>query len=144
MPKHTEIRPLPFSAAQMYQLVLDIEKYPEFLPWCDGLRILTHTKNQITAQMCIGFKGRTERFTSRVVYNADTHTIEVYYRDGPFKHLHNTWIFKPDGDTQCQVDFHIEFEFKNRILDKILTPLFGNAVEKMVQAFENRAEQLYR
>ena len=143
MHKHSEIRPLAFTPKQMYDLVLDIEKYPEFLPWCDALRILSHNNNEITAQMCVGFKGITERFTSRVVYDGNNHTIFVYYENGPFKFLKNRWIFKPINDTQCQVDFYIEFEFKSKIIDKIMTPFFATAVEKMVQAFEQRAVNLY-
>ncbi len=143
MHKHTETRRLLFRPDQMYALVLDIEKYPEFLPWCDALRITSHTPNTLTAQMCVGFKGITERFTSRVEYDENTHTIEVYYQDGPFKYLRNTWVFIPDGDTACGVHFNIEFEFKSKILDKIMTPFFATAVQKMVQAFEQRAKDLY-
>lgn len=142
MHKHSENRNLPFTPQQMYDLVLDIEKYPEFLPWCDAIRIVSHTDTIITAQMCVGFKGITERFMSQVTYDNDTHKILVEYLDGPFKFLHNHWIFTKH-ENGCTVDFHIAFAFKSKILDKLMTPFFANAVEKMVQAFEHRAGVLY-
>ena len=143
MHKHSEVRILPFTAQQMYDLVLDIEKYPEFLPWCNALQIVSYTDTVITAQMCVGFKGITERFISQVTYDNTDYNILVKYIDGPFKFLNNQWIFT-EHKNGCTVDFHIAFAFKSRILDKLITPLFSGAVEKMVQAFEHRAGVLYR
>ena len=142
MPKHAEQRVLPFTADQMFDLVADVEHYPEFLPWCLGTRITKRQPKLIEADMLIGFKLFRERFGSRVTLDRRRKTIGVEYIDGPFRYLINRWHFAdhPDG---CLVDFFVDFEFRSRLLRHVLSGLFGEAVHRMVRAFEIRARELY-
>ena len=128
---------------QLFDLVADVEKYPEFLPWCMGARIRTREKNLLVADLIIGFKGLTEQFTSRIKLDRDAMKIVVTYEDGPFKYLDNKWLFNERGDQNCDLDFFIDFEFRSRILQRLMEPLFGQAVRRMVGAFETRAAALY-
>lgn len=141
MPQHQEKRVLPYSRDKVFDLVADIEKYPEFLPWCIGLRILKREENIVHADLMVGFKMIREKFTSRVTLNGPER-IDVEYLDGPFQYLKNNWVFRdhPDG---CEVDFFIDFEFRSRLLRKVMQPLFHEAVRRMVGAFETRARKLY-
>ena len=146
MPTHAEIRRLPYSVAEMYALVADLAAYPEFLPWCSGARVLSRTPQLggaeiVEADLMIGFKMVRERFTSRVTLSAPDR-IDVAYLDGPFRYLNNHWVFKPTGDG-CVIDFYIDFEFHSRILQRLMGPLFNEAVRRMVSAFESRARALY-
>lgn len=141
MHRHTERRVLPFTPAQMYDLVADIEKYPLFLPWCSGARIRERRDNIVVADLMISFKIYRERFTSKVTLQAPDR-IDTVFSEGPFKHLQNRWVFLPDPGG-CLVDFFVEFEFKSKILDKLISVLFNEAVHRMVKAFENRAQALY-
>ena len=142
MPRHEERKLLPYTPDQLYGLVMDIERYPEFIPWCTGLRIRRRTADAVISDVRIGFKGISERFTCRVRPHPELRRIDVSYEDGPFKYLRNTWIFEdhPDG---CVVDFFVDFEFKSLILNKIMGLVFTEAVKKMVGAFEARAGVLY-
>ena len=141
MHRHTERRVLPFTPAQMYDLVADIEKYPLFLPWCSGARIRERRDNLVVADLMISFKIYRERFTSRVTLHAPDR-IDTVFSEGPFKHLQNRWVFLPDPGG-CLVDFFVEFEFKSKILDALISVLFNEAVHRMVKAFEGRAQALY-
>lgn len=141
MHRHTERRVLPFTPAQMYDLVADIEKYPLFLPWCSGARIRERRDDLVVADLMISFKIYRERFTSRVTLQAPDR-IDTVFSEGPFKHLQNRWVFLPDPGG-CLVDFFVEFEFKSKILDKLISVLFNEAVHRMVKAFEGRAQTLY-
>ena len=141
MHRHTERRVLPFTPAQMYDLVADIEKYPLFLPWCAGARIRERRDNLVVADLMISFKIYRERFTSRVTLHAPDR-IDTVFSEGPFRHLQNRWVFLPDPGG-CLVDFFVEFEFKSKILDKLISVLFNEAVHRMVKAFEGRAQTLY-
>ena len=143
MPSHSEIRELPYTAEQMHSLVLDIEKYPDFLPWCTGARILSKDMNEniILADLVIGFRAFNERFTSSVYYETPD-LISVTFKKGPFKHLINNWHFYSMGPS-CKVSFDIDFEFQSRILSAVMAPLFHEAVCRMVGAFESRAARLY-
>jgi len=142
MHRHTEKRLLPFTQSQLYDLVADIEKYPLFLPWCAGARIRERRDNIVVADLMISFKVYRERFTSRVtLYQPDR--IDTMFSEGPFKHLQNRWIFIPDASGGCVVDFFVEFEFKSKILDALISVLFNEAVHRMVKAFETRAHNLY-
>ncbi len=141
MHRHTERRVLPFTPAQMYDLVADIEKYPLFLPWCSGARIRERRDNLVVADLMISFKIYRERFTSKVTLQAPDR-IDTVFSEGPFKHLQNRWVFLPDPGG-CLVDFFVEFEFKSKILDKLISVLFNEAVHRMVKAFETRAQALY-
>jgi coenzyme Q-binding protein COQ10 len=141
MHRHTERRVLPFTPAQMYDLVADIEKYPQFLPWCSGARIRERRDNLVVADLMISFKIYRERFTSKVTLQAPDR-IDTVFSEGPFKHLQNRWVFLPDPGG-CLIDFFVEFEFKSKLLDKLISVLFNEAVHRMVKAFEGRAQALY-
>ncbi|WP_169569158.1 type II toxin-antitoxin system RatA family toxin [Sneathiella limimaris] len=142
MPTHAEQRVLPFSQKQLYDLVASVETYPEFLPWCVGARIKEKTDRLILADLVIGYKMFRERFTSRVTLDPETPRIDVEYMDGPFKYLNNHWIFMPHPDG-CEIDFYVDFEFKSALLQKTIGLLFNEAVQRMIAAFEHRAEVLY-
>lgn len=142
MPTHAERRPLPYSPEQLFDLVADVAKYPEFLPWCVATRIRRQDEQEMVADMVIGFKMFRESFTSRVSLNRPD-KIDVIYENGPFKYLENHWIFEPSPDG-CVIDFHVDFEFKSRLLEKAIGAVFQEAVHRMVGAFETRANALYR
>ena len=143
MPTHAVKRTLPFSRAQLFALVADVESYPEFLPWCVGARVTRRQDNVFYADLIIGFRMFRERFTSKVTLDADKR-IDVAYLSGPLRYLNNHWIFH-DGEHpgQCAVDFYVDFEFKSRLFQKMVGPLFNEAVRRMVDSFECRAEVLY-
>lgn len=142
MPTHAEERIVPFQPRQMYDLVADVDSYPEFLPWCTGSRIRERKETLIVADLIIGYKMIRERFTSRVTLKPEDLRIDVRYIEGPFKYLQNHWIFKehPEG---CLIDFYVDFEFRSRFLQRMIQPFFNEAVKRMVRAFESRAEELY-
>jgi coenzyme Q-binding protein COQ10 len=127
----------------MFDLVADVAKYPEFLPWCMGARIRSQTDTLLVADLIIGFKGIRESFTSRVTLDRETMSIHVSYQDGPFKHLNNKWKFESTDADHCTLDFYVDFEFKSRIMQRLIEVLFGEAVRRMVRAFEQRAAHLY-
>ncbi len=142
MPTHSEKRFLPYSPEQIFDLVVDIERYPEFLPWCVGARIRSRAENEVVADLMIGIKIIRERYTSRVKYERPGRIDVNYERDGPFRHLTNRWILTA-VEGGCEVDFFLDFEFKSRILQRLIGLLFQEAVRRMVGAFENRAGRLY-
>jgi len=142
MPTHAEKRVLPYTPDQMYRLVAEIERYPEFLPWCIAARIRKREEALIVADLVIGFKVFRERFTSRVELDQPGMRIDVAYAEGPFKYLRNHWVFLPH-DEGCLIDFFVDFEFRSRILQKVIQTLFNEAVQRMVSAFEGRAHALY-
>lgn len=141
MPTHQETRFLPHTAAQLFDLVSDVEDYPNFLPWCVALRVNNRENDVIRADMVVGFKMLREKFTSRVTLTPKER-IDVEYLDGPFRYLENRWLFV-DRDGGCEIDFFIDFEFRSRLLRKIMEPLFHEAVRRMVRAFEKRAAERY-
>jgi coenzyme Q-binding protein COQ10 len=140
---HTETRLLPYSPDQMFNLVADVARYPEFLPWCVGARIREQTDEMLLADLMIGFKMVRERFTSRVHLDRAAKRIDVEYINGPFRTLQNHWTFYPTADGGCRIEFFLEFEFSSLMLQKLIGMLFHEAVRRMVSAFENRARQLY-
>lgn len=142
MPTHAERRILPYTPEQMYRLVADIERYPEFLPWCIASRIRRREGEVIYADLMIGFKMIRERFTSKVTLSPPGR-IDVSYAEGPFHYLNNHWIFLPTEEGGCLIDFFVDFEFRSKMLQKIMGVLFNEAVRRMVTAFEARAVQLY-
>jgi len=142
MPTHAERRRLPYRPDQLFALVADIERYPEFLPWCLAARIRKRDGDLVVADLVIGWRMIRERFTSRVVLKSPDR-IDVTYHEGPFKYLQNHWIFEPQPDGSCILDFYVDFEFRSRVLQKAMALLFNEAVRRMVQAFEGRARQLY-
>lgn len=142
MPTHAERRFLPYTPQQLFDLVEDIEKYPEFLPWCIGARIRRRQGNEILADLVIGFKMFRERFTSRVVLSP-VERIDVSYSEGPFKYLTNHWLFEAQPNGGCIIDFYVDFEFRSRLLQAMIGIVFNEAVRLMVSAFEKRANELY-
>jgi len=141
MPTHAEQRVLAYTPDQLFALVADIERYPEFLPWCLAARVKKRKPDLIVADLIIGFRMFRERFTSRVALDAPRR-IDVTYAEGPFRRLNNHWVFEkvPGG---CRIDFYVDFEFKSRLMQKLIEVLFSEAVRRMVGAFEKRARDLY-
>lgn len=142
MPTHAEQRVLPYSPEQLYRLVADVERYPQFLPWCLAAKVRRREEKKIVADLVIGFKMVRERFTSEVDLTPTT-AIDVRYAEGPFKYLNNHWGFHPTEDGGCRIEFFVDFEFRSRMLQKIIEVLFNEAVRRMVAAFEERARDLY-
>ena len=142
MPTHAEKRVLPHTSEQMFKLVSDVGRYPEFLPWCVGTRIRMREGDSIVADMVVGYKIFRERFTSRVDL-AYPQRIDVTYFEGPFSYLNNHWIFNAHGLGQCEIDFFVDFEFRSGLLEKAFQVVFNEAVQRMVTAFEKRAKALY-
>lgn len=142
MPTHAEERLIPHRPDEMYALVADIEKYPEFLPWCVGTRIRSSEGNVLIADMVIGYKMFRERFTSEVMLSPPDR-IDVTYSDGPFRYLNNHWKFLPAENGHCLVDFYVDFEFRSKLLQKVIGVVFNEAVKIMVHAFEKRADVIY-
>lgn len=146
MPTHSETRTLPYTAQQMYALVADVEKYPEFLPWTAAARIRSVTETPqgrvLEADLVISFKVFRERFGSRVTLDPSRLHIGTEYLDGPFKYMKSTWDFAdvPDG---CEVKFFVDFEFRNAILRRVIGLVFNEAMTMVVRAFERRAAELY-
>ncbi|MGE5502848.1 MAG: type II toxin-antitoxin system RatA family toxin [Actinomycetota bacterium] len=142
MPTHAERRLLPYTPEQLFELVADVERYPEFLPWCLGARIRRREGEVFFADLIIGFKMVRERFTSKVTLSRPDR-VDVTYTEGPFRHLNNHWIFKPAPDGGTEIDFYVDFEFRSKLLQGLIGALFNEAVRLMVAAFEKRARQLY-
>ncbi|MEN3747769.1 type II toxin-antitoxin system RatA family toxin [Sphingomonas sp. HF-S3] len=142
MPKHSETRALPYSPEQMFELVADVARYPEFLPWVTAVRVRSQSETEMVADLIVGFKGLRESFASRVTKERPGH-IRVDYVDGPLKYLNNDWTFRPDGKDGTLVDFSVDFAFKNRVFEMLAGQVFDRAVRKMVNAFEERAARLY-
>ena len=146
MPTHSETRKLPYSAQQMYDLVADVGRYPEFLPWCSAARVKTvipqGETEVMTADLVISFKVFRERFTSRVVLNESARSIDTEYIDGPFRYMKSTWDFK-NVEGGCEVSFFVDFAFRNMILQRLIGVVFNEAMHRIVRAFEERAAELY-
>lgn len=142
MPGIRETRRLPYSAEQMFDLVADVGRYGEFLPWVIATRVRSDSETEMVADMVVGFKSLRESFTSRVK-KIRPYEIDVHYIDGPLSDLDNVWTFRVVDDNTCEIDFVVEFTFKNRLFEKIAGQYFDRAFRKMVEAFETRAAQLY-
>jgi coenzyme Q-binding protein COQ10 len=141
MPTHAEERVLPYTPEQLFDLVAGVERYPEFLPWCLGARIQERQPNLIVADLIIGFRMFRERFTSRVSLDRPRR-IDVAYTEGPFRYLNNHWTFTRVAEG-CRIGFFVDFEFRSRLLQRVIEVLFSEAVRRMVGAFEKRARDLY-
>lgn len=148
MTKITESKIMPFSAQQIYDLVINIEDYPKFLPWCRNANIIKKiTINNFHAELLINFKNIFEKYTSDVTFNkiSEQHYIvEAKAIKGPFKSLINRWEIYVVDSHRAKVDFFLEFEFNSLILTKMLGAIFSSATQKMINAFEERAEELYK
>ncbi|MBI1179585.1 MAG: type II toxin-antitoxin system RatA family toxin [Alphaproteobacteria bacterium] len=142
MHRHAEKRVLPHTAKQMFDLVADVERYPEFLPWCTGVRIVKREDQMFMADLMIGYKVIREKFTSRVELSPHE-LIKVTYMTGPLKELNNDWRFQDNGDGSCTIDFFIEFEFRSRLFERLIGGVFNEIVKRMVGAFVSRADDLY-
>jgi len=131
----------------MYDLVADVAKYPEFLPWCAAARIRKTYKADdaqvMEADLVISFKVFRERFGSRVTLYAEKKKIDTEYLDGPFKYMKSDWLFQDADDGGCDISFHVDFEFKNAILQGIIGVVFNEAMQRIVRAVEARAQALY-
>ncbi len=132
----------PYPSEQLYDLVADIEKYPEFLPWCAAARVLSRSETEIIADLSVGYTFFRETFRSRVHLTPKTR-IEVEYITGPFHYLNNHWIFKESSEKGTYIDFFIDFEFRNALFQKATQRIFESAFDKMLMAFEKRARDLY-
>lgn len=143
MPTHAEKRTLPFTPEQMFDLVADVGRYPEFLPWCLNARVRGGGREVFFADLTIGFKMVRERYTSKVTLDRAGRRIDVTYTEGPFHHLNNHWVFEPADNGGTAIDFFVDFEFRSRVLQALIGTLFNEAVRVMVHAFEKRAIQLY-
>ncbi|MFA4994976.1 MAG: type II toxin-antitoxin system RatA family toxin [Bdellovibrionales bacterium] len=142
MPQHSETRVLPYAIEQMFDLVADVERYPEFLPWCKEVRIIGRGKDGLVADMVVGTKLFSDKFTSQVVLDRPT-AITVNYRSGPLSHLSTKWAFKAIDPKTCEVFFDVDFDFRSPLLHAAMTVFFDKALKKMVEAFEGRAKELY-
>jgi coenzyme Q-binding protein COQ10 len=142
MPHHHERRSLPHNAAQMYDLVVDVSRYPEFLPWVSAIRIRKDEESEMLADMIVGFKSLRETFSSRVLKTPKS-SIIVDYLDGPMKHLHNAWTFEDVEGGGSIVDFTVEFSFRNRVFEALAGQFFDSALRKMTTGFVERADALY-
>ena len=141
MLKHSETRFLPYTQHQLFDLVADIERYPEFLPWCIAARITERDAEIVKADLIVGYKAFREKFTSVVTLHPHQ-SIEVAYVSGPLSHLHNSWQFTP-ANGGCDLGFDLAFAFRTPFLAKIFGAFFEPAMTRMSQAFEDRAHQLY-
>jgi len=146
MPSHSETKLLPYTARQMYDLVADVENYPEFLPWTVAARIRRVTDKgdhqEMLADLVISFKVFREKFGSRVTLWPDELKIETEYLDGPFRHLQSLWTFRDVADG-CKVSFAVDFEFRSRLLQGAAGMFFNDAMQRVVRSFERRAAALY-
>jgi coenzyme Q-binding protein COQ10 len=142
VPGIRETRRLPYSAEQMFDLVADVARYGEFLPWVIATRVRSNSDTEMVADMVVGFKSLRESFTSRVAKERPRE-IRVHYVDGPLSDLDNVWTFRAVDDHTCEIDFLVEFTFRNRLFEKIAGQYFDKAFRKMVEAFETRAAELY-
>jgi coenzyme Q-binding protein COQ10 len=147
MPKFDTTRIVHHTPDQMFALVMDVEKYPEFLPLCEGLVVKSRKeregKSLLIAAMTVGYKAIRETFTSQVLADHKGRVIEAQYLDGPFKYLQNKWTFTPVGENDCEVGFGIDYEFKSRMLGLVMGSMFDIAFRRFSQAFEERADLVY-
>jgi coenzyme Q-binding protein COQ10 len=142
MPRHHEIRSLPYTPEQMFDLVADVAAYDEFLPWVSAVRIRSNSETEMVADLMVGFKALREKFTSKVAKQRPS-SIHVDYIEGPLRHLHNDWKFTPNGQGGTLVDFCIDFEFRSRLFEMVAGQMFHHALRMMIGAFEERAAKLY-
>lgn len=148
MPAHTETQHLPYSPAQLFAMVADIERYPDFLPWCKAARILERvSENELLAELVIRYKGFAESYVSRVTltppHGSAPGVIDVVMVEGPFEYLTNHWEFAPEaGGTR--VEFAVDFKFRAKILEMMMGGFFARATDAMGEAFRERADALYK
>jgi coenzyme Q-binding protein COQ10 len=142
MPRHSETRYLPYSPEQLFDLVADIARYDEFLPWVVAVRIKSASPDEVVADLVVGFNAFKERFTSKVTLNRPKQVC-VDYVEGPLKYLRNEWTFEPAPQGGTNLHFSVDFAFKSRIFEALAGQMFDRALRRMTGAFEARAAQLY-
>ena len=142
MPRHTETKRLPYSPEQLFDLVADVGRYDEFLPWVVAVRVRSSSATETVADLVVGFNAFKERFTSRVVKERPR-KICVDYVEGPLKYLHNEWTFEPAPDGGTILCFSVDFAFRSRIFEALAGQMFDRALRRMTNAFEQRAAALY-
>ncbi|TCU13116.1 type II toxin-antitoxin system RatA family toxin [Rhizobium sullae] len=147
MPQFETHHRVPHSAEQMFDLVADVERYPEFLPLCEALSIRSRKERDgkilLIADMTVGYKAIRETFTTQVLLNKAERFLDVKYIDGPFKYLDNRWRFEEAAEGGCTIHFFIDYEFKSRILGALMGSMFDRAFRMFSEAFEKRAEAIY-
>jgi len=147
MPQFETHRLVKHSPDRMYDLVADVEKYPQFLPLCEALVIRSRKerdgKTLLVADMTVGYKAIRETFTTQVLLNPAERAIDVKYIDGPFKYLDNRWRFEASAEGCSAIHFFIEYEFKNRLLGAVMGSMFDRAFRMFAEAFETRADKIY-
>jgi ribosome-associated toxin RatA of RatAB toxin-antitoxin module len=133
---------VPFTPEQMYELVDQAERYPEFLPWCGKTHVEFRDEKTTRATLQISYRGVKQSFST---HNANDRPslIDIRLVRGPFRRLHGTWRFTPLGDAACRIDFRLEYEFAGKVLERIVGPVFNHIANTLVDAFIHRAEQLY-
>jgi len=147
MPTFRTTRSVKHTPAQMFDLVADVERYPEFLPLCESLRVMRRVQSgegieTLVATMSVGYKAIKETFTTRVILDDPRLKITVEYVDGPFKYLENRWTFREVAGG-CEVEFYINYEFKSFALGLLMGSVFDKAFRKFTEAFEERADEIY-
>jgi coenzyme Q-binding protein COQ10 len=148
MPKFTTKRRVRHSAAEMFDLVADVERYPEFVPLCRELKVRQRNAqgegvDVVIADMTVAYKLVRETFRSRVLLDRPNLHILVEYLEGPFSHMENRWMFRPAGEENCEVEFVIDYEFRSRTLGLLMGAMFDAAFRRFATAFERRADQVY-
>jgi coenzyme Q-binding protein COQ10 len=148
MPSYRTTRRVPHGPEEMFDLVADVERYPEFLPLCTGLRVIRRTQDEqgrevLVAEMSVGYRSIAERFTTKVVLDRKALDIHVSYINGPFRYLENRWEFRPDAGGGCAVGFSIDYEFRSMALGFVMGAMFDRAFCRFTDAFESRANVVY-
>ncbi|MGH1417595.1 MAG: type II toxin-antitoxin system RatA family toxin [Hyphomicrobiaceae bacterium] len=148
MPKFRINRPVAATPEQMYDVVCDVERYPEFLPMCEDLKVLSRQPTEdgvdvLVATMSVGYKSIQESFTTRVSMRKSANRILVEYLDGPFRYLENRWEFVAQPDGGCMIEFFIDYEFRSPMLGLLVGTMFDKAFRKFAEAFETRAYEIY-
>lgn len=133
---------VPYTPAQMFELVDRVELYPEFLPWCGGARVVEQREDRKTARIDIDYHGVRANFTTNNL-NTPPSSITITLKDGPFRHLHGEWHFRALGDAGCKVEFELSYEFATLLLERVIGPVFGHIANTFIDAFVNRAEAVY-
>jgi coenzyme Q-binding protein COQ10 len=149
MPQFRTMRRVRHNASEMFDLVADVERYPEFVPLCRSLRVRKRAPGEsgtelLVADMTVAYKMMRETFTSRVTLDRANLKIQVEYLDGPFSHLDNRWTFRPVSETACEVEFFIAYDFKSRVLGILMGGMFEAAFRRFAEAFERRADAIYQ
>ena len=148
MPQFSTKRRVRHAADDMFELVADVEKYPLFVPLCAGMKVKSRTENGdgvtvLVAEMTVAYKLIRQSYTSRATLDRPNLKILVEYLDGPFSHMQNRWVFHAAGDSVCEVEFFIDYEFRSRTLAMLMGAMFDTAFRRFAAAFEQRADEIY-